>query len=259
MFQSAPVLNTAERFSRTVYPFFTATLIVGLLSMALIQILKDLVPVRRWFQKYWVRQWLQERKPFWKPGFDPEQRANFDPRKAEWDLIQLAMDGDSNSFFNLPIEQLCGQLNAAAQSVLEHPEEHKTLLYYLASKAEPRDVWTVIQCSERYREQSGTKLEGSDRSAFAYCVDARNRVAHHIQRAIDALQLSAGSRWKLWIQIFSIALSGLIASVAISLFGEVGGPWRRLETTAAVGLLGGFLAPIARDVIAGLQSIRRRQ
>jgi hypothetical protein len=257
VFQSAPVVNTAERFSHTVYPFFTATLIVGLLSMALIQILKDLVPVRRWFQKYWVRQWLLERTPFWKSDLDPEQRANSDARKAEWDLIQLAMDGDSNSFFNLPIEQLCGQLNAAAQSVLEHPEEHATLLYYLASKAEPRDVSTVIECSEKYREQSGTKLEGSDRSTFAYCVDARNRVAHHIQRAIDALQLSAGNRWKLWIQIFSIGLSGLIASVALSLFGEVGGAWRRVETTVAVAILGGFLAPIARDLIAGLQSFRK--
>ncbi len=250
MFQAAPVGDTAERFSHTAYPFFTATLIVGLLSMALIQILKDLLPVRRLFQRYWVRRWLLQRR---------RQPIEFDPRRAELELIQLATDGDSRSFYSLPIEQLCGQLNAAAQSVLEYPESHKALLWCLASGARHEDVFTVIECSKIYRQQSGTKLEGGDRSTFSNCVDARNRVAHQIQRAVDALQLSAGNRWKLWIQVFSIALSGLIASVALSLFGEVGGPWRRLETTVAVALLGGFFAPIARDVIAGLQSIRRQR
>ena len=108
-----------------------------------------------------------------------------------------------------------------------------------------------------YREQSGTKLEGPDRSAFTNCVDARNRVAHQIQRAIDALQLSAGNRWKLWIQIFSIGLSGIIALAGVSFFGDVSGELKRIEITVAIAILGGFFAPVARDPIAGLQSVRK--
>jgi hypothetical protein len=252
MFQTTPVMSTAEHFTRSAYPFLTATITVGLLSMALIQVFKDLLPVRRWFQGYWVRQWLEQRRTLMGGRFEPCQ-----VKKVEIDLVQLATDGDSKSFYDLPIEQLCGQLNAAAQAVLEHPGEHEALLRCLAAKASSEDVSKVLECSAMYREQSGTKLEGQDRSAFTNCVDARNRVAHQIQRAIDALQLSAGNRWKLWIQIFSIGLSGIIALAGVSFFGEVGGALKRMEITVAVAILGGFFAPVARDLIAGLQSVRK--
>ncbi len=249
MFQTTPAMSTAD-MTRAAYPLLTATLTVGLLSMALIQVFKDLLPVRRWFQRYWVRQWLERRL----------SGGRLEPshiEKVEFDLVQLATDGDSKSFYDLPIEQLCGQLNAAAQAVLDHPREHEVLLRCLAAKASSEDVAKVLECSAMYREQSGTKLEGPDRSAFTNCVDARNRVAHQIQRAIDALQLSAGNRWKLWIQIFSIGLSGIIALAGVSFFGDVSGELKRIEITVAIAILGGFFAPVARDLIAGLQSVRK--
>jgi hypothetical protein len=252
MFQPAPVLDTAERFTHDAYPFFTATFTIGLLSMALIQVLKDLLPVRRWFQRYWVLQWLQQRRALLGNSSDLPPIE-----KVESDLVQLSTDGDSKSLYNLPIEQLCGQLNSAAQAVLDHPNDHNALLRHLASKASANDIETVLRCSERYREQAGIKLEGPELSAFSKCVDARNRVAHQVQRAMDALQLSAGNRWKLWIQIFSIALSGIMAAIGVSFFGEIHGCLRRTEVTLAVAILGGFFAPVARDLIAGMQSVRK--
>jgi hypothetical protein len=246
------MIEGAQHFTHSAYPFFTATLIVGLLSMALIQVLKDLLPIRRWFQQHWVRQWLGQRSTL------IGERAQLpDLEKVEQDLVQLATDGDVGSLYNLPIEQLCGQLNAAAQAVLDHPKEHEGLLWYLAAKAEKDDVSKVLDCSAVYREQSGTKLEGTDLSAFKSCVDARNRVAHQVQRAIDALQLSAGNRWKLWIQIFAIALSGMIAIIWEWSSGEGGRTLERIEVTLAVAILGGFIAPVGRDLLAALESARK--
>ncbi len=252
MFQPAPVLDTAERFTHDAYHFFTASFTIGLLSMALIQVLKDLLPVRRWFQRNWVLQWLEQRRALIGDSSNPPPLET-----VESDLVQLSTDGDSNSFYNLPIEQLCGQLNSAAQAVLEHPNDHDTLLWHLASKASREDIETVLKCSEKYRKQAGIKLDGPELSGFTECVDARNRVAHQVQRAIDALQLSAGNRWKLWIQIFSIALSGIIAAIGVSFFGEIHGCLRRTGVTLAVAILGGFFAPVARDLIAGMQSVRK--
>jgi hypothetical protein len=252
MFQPPLDIDPAARFSDRAYPFFTAALAVGLLSMALIQVLKELVPVRRWFQHHWLWQWLEQRRDL---SGNRGQLPSVE--EVEKEIVQLATDGDSHAFYNLPIEQLCGQLNAAAQAVLDHPKEHEALLRYLAAKANPADIDQVLGCSAKFREQSGATLEGPERTAFTECVDARNRVAHQVQRAIDALQLSGGDRWKLWIQIFSITLSGIIAAIGVSIFGEIHGFVRRTEITLAVAILGGFFAPVARDLIAAMQSARK--
>jgi hypothetical protein len=257
MFQTEPVVGAAARdFSHTAYPFLAAALAVGLFSMALIQTFKDLLPIRRWFQRSWVLQWLDLRRTSAGKRMSMLPAVPNDaPDLLEDDLVRLAADGDRNSFYNLPIEQLCGQLNSAAQSVLDHPEEHPQLLSYLAAKAEPEDIAKVVSCSLMYRQKSGSKLNDDDQqAAFTDCVDARNRVAHQVQRAIDALQLSAGNRWKFWIQIFSIALSGLVAIFTVPLFADVSDE-RRIGLTLLVALLGGFFAPVARDLFAGLQSL----
>lgn len=252
MFDPEPFTDTAKEFTRSAYPFFTASLIVGLLSMALIQVFKDLLPIRRWFQQQWVWEWLGQRSKL-----IGEKVELLSPEKVESDLVQLATDGDAGSLYSLPIEQLCGQLNAAAQAVLDHPKEHEALLWYLAAKAEKADVSKLLECSAMFRQQSGAELKDADRLAFTECVDARNRVAHQVQRAIDALQLSAGNRWKLWIQLFAIGLSGIIALAGESFFPKVGGTLARIEITLAIAILGGFIAPVGRDILAALESVRK--
>lgn len=254
-FQLTFLQDTAEKVSHETYHFFTAAVVVGLLSMAIIQTFKDMLPVRRWFQRSWLLRWLDEKND------QVRQRQNIpaDSREAEKDLVQLAADGDYNSFYNLPIEQLCGQMNAAAQAALDFPRLHGVLLRYVGSQADPADLDKLIGGPpEAARKPRSQLMEDKDSKAIEEIdnyVDVRNRVAHQIQRAIDALQVSTGQRWKLWIQILSMAISLIIALMGASLFGDISG-WRRAETIVAVALLGGFFAPIARDLIAGLQQLR---
>lgn len=252
LFSASPL---AERLRDTAYPLLTATLTIGLLSMATIQILKDTLPIRRMFQRRWLRQWLYEHSRRLKEV--NSSKPEFDISKAEAQLIGLATDGDSSALYSLPIEQLCGQLNAAAQAVLEQPELNEDLLLHLASNAGRDDIQFVLNCSRFYRNQTGVRLEGEARAHFSTCVDARNRVAYQVQRAIDSLQLSVSNYWKLFFQVCSIVLSGTFALVGLSLFGEPGGPWRQVGITFAIAILGGFVAPVAHDVIAGLQSLRK--
>jgi hypothetical protein len=228
--------------------------------MALIQLLKDLLPIRREFQKAWIRQWLKR-----KHAFIYLERPTGHYLNAERELVQLATDGDSNAFYSLPIEQLCGQMNAAAQSVLDHPRDYPSLLLCLASQAAPADIDLLFSGPPPPPPRPRDGVPTTDqqpvddtvqREMLQDFVDARNRVTHQVQRAIDALQLSAGSRWKLSIQIGSIILSGGLAVLGVSLFGDVHGFWHWLLTVFIVALLGGFFAPIARDLIAGLQRLR---
>ena len=89
-------------------------------------------------------------------------------------------------------------------------------------------------------------------------VDARSRVTHQVQRSIDALQIAAGSRWKLRLQAAAFAISSVLTAAGMSLY-------RPPETSLAasvlasvpLGLMAGFLAPIARDLVAIVSQARR--
>jgi hypothetical protein len=125
-----------------------------------------------------------------------------------------------------------------------------------ASVADAPDVARVMFPP---REAKGPRPPepGEAQSRYDSFIDARTRVTHQIQRAIDALQVSVGFRWKFYLQLASIVLSGVIAGLGVWIFGNIPGFGQRLVATLAVGVLGGFLAPVARDLVAALQQLRK--
>jgi hypothetical protein len=280
---AAAIQQLISVVSQHSYSFFTAIAAVGVLSMAVIQTAKDMFPLRNWFQQFaldaWLRDkahqsktqwtsWLEKSGQTWfadeltrktdfvRDAHDVEFAKAPDPARAESDLIKLATDGDSKALYDLPIEQLCGQLNAAAQVVLDQPRDHLDLMRCVASVADPSDIARVMFPP---REAKGPRPTdpGEAQSRYDSFIDARTRVTHQIQRAIDALQVSVGFRWKFYLQLASIVLSGVIAGLAVWIFGKIPGLGQRLLATLVVGVLGGFLAPVARDVVAALQQLRK--
>jgi hypothetical protein len=214
--------------------------------MALIQTAKDLFPLRRLFQRGRVRDWLEDgARDAIKFG------RTVSGGTAESDLIHLATDDDSSAFYDLPIEQLCGQLNAAAQLALDYPDLHFDLLAVTASGAAVDDVKALLTPPQlpAKAEDMTPQLQAAKTSY----TDARNRVSHQVQRAIDALQISVGFRWKWYLQIAAFVLSALIAGFADWIYGA---PPRSLVNILITTLLAGFLAPVARDLMAALQKAR---
>jgi hypothetical protein len=89
-------------------------------------------------------------------------------------------------------------------------------------------------------------------------VDARTRITHQFQRAVDGFQIRTSFRWKWWLQLLSLALSGALTAFAMALSLPTGR--HTLGTAGAIGLgalLSGFLAPVARDLTAAIQRLRR--
>jgi hypothetical protein len=213
---------------------------VGVLVMAIIQTLKDLLPIRRIFQRRFLRTWLATQA----------RGAPVSPLAAEADLVRLATAGDSNSFFDLPIEQLCGQMNAGMQLALDYPKKHEELLRLMAASAEASDIDRVVESWEA----DSPRLDDLTPPEKDALIQARARVAHATQRAIDGLQIAAGNRWKLLLQIAAFSLSFLITTFA-ALSGAAAWP---AASAVLYGLLGGFLAPVARDLLASLQQVPRR-
>lgn len=259
------------------FAFLTAMAAIGVLSMAIIQTVKDMLPIRNWFQQSFVLEWLKkkakqahDKTTRWMTQgglawFDSERNRTSPPADnkyfvqspragdAQTDMFKLATDGDAKALYDLPIEQLCGQLNSAAQMVLDRPVDHPDLLRCLASAADAVDVARVMFPPVEAKAARPADAGDAQQRHDAY-VDARTRVTHQIQRAIDALQIRAGFRWKFYLQLASIVISGILAGAGVAIFGS--GSYR-VPIAIGVGILGGFLAPVARDLVAALQQLRK--
>jgi hypothetical protein len=231
---------------------------VGILSMAIIQAVKDTFPVRRAFQRQWLRNWFQcKAAEAAKKGSD----FKVSPADAEKDLIKLATDDNGNAFYDLPIEQLCGQYNAAIQVALDYAKEkeHRDLLVATAALASADDLRLVLNPPDAAKlrvnaaDPNANQQVLDERQKF---IDARTRVTHQVQRAIDSIQISAGFRWKFWLQCASFGLSALIAGLGVAMFFHPAAG-SGIITVIVTGVLGGFLAPVARDLVAALQQLRK--
>jgi hypothetical protein len=229
--------------------FLGAAAALGLLTMAVIQTARDLLPLRRRFQRRYVNEWLR--------GRARQAGGAADAARAEEDLVRLAAAGDGDALYQLPIEQLSGQLATAATLVLEFPGGHPDLLACLAAEAGTGDADAVL-LADRLGRTGLESLRGSSPDEFQRLVDARTRMTHQVQRALDALQISAGARWKLMLQIAAFPLGCALAVGGAALVRlPQSGIATPLAAALPLGLAAGFLAPIARDLVALLDRARR--
>jgi hypothetical protein len=232
--------------------FLGAVVIVGLLSMVTIQLAKDFFSLRFRFQRAWIRQWIEER--FRASSFvqiNPEIVSS-PSRSIYYDLLSLAGAPDGGGYLlSLPIEQLCGQINAAIQAALENPESHQPLIATFASTANITDL--SIFFGPRPSLVINEKQSEFQRQEIERYAEARNRVAHQAERAVDNLQISIGSKWKLSLQGASIVLSLFFAGVGIGHYWTNASPAAKIRDGIAIGLIAGYLAPVARDIVAKIQ------
>lgn len=232
----------ADSVYQQIFEFVAAITAIGLIVMALIQSFKDMFPLRRLFHRRFVHAWLHHkaRDHAARAGHAPEAGA------ALKDLIELATTGDEHALFDLPIEQLCGQAAAAASQSLDYPNRHEPLLRCLAASADPADLDLVMHAPQQERSE----VEAAADSARMLLVDARTRVMHQVQRSIDALQIAAGYRWKWYMQLLAFSLSYVLTVTAVLFAGSDDPIGKRLLMAIPLGLIGGFVAPVARDLVA---------
>lgn len=204
---------------------------LGVLSMVVIQSCKQ--PLRGKFHARALRQWL---------GDDPQ---TFD------EVIELIAPAYERDILALPVEQLAAQLASLADIALLGDKER--LLGGLAGeKGRP--------LAGRYEELFTMKSKSSDADfdRMPELLEARSNLSHIIQRRIDGFQVHFGNEWRSILRFMAIALSGLLAALGIFVSGElVSRPYTAAAFALIVGLLGGLLASVARDVVAIVEKYRR--
>jgi hypothetical protein len=199
-----------------------------------VQLLKDLLPIRRHFQRKFLANWFSERLSARSKKVEDKQL-----KEAEVDLIHLATGGDRGAFYDLEPAQLCGQINSAAQLAVAYPQRHPGLLRFLAPEADPADIDTIVQHAQLTPEQKQS-------ASVDPVLDARNRVTYHLQRSIDALQIAMSFRWKFYLQIVIYTICFVLA---LGLFAARCDEYTIAEAIVAA-IVAGFLSPIISDFAA---------
>jgi hypothetical protein len=177
------------------------SVLIGIATMASIQSVRAIYPVRGLFHELYISRWLRPTVPEQLP-MQPDEL-----RKPLSKLLSLAVATDSRALFDLPAEQLLAQLGAAADIVVTYPVDHRGLLLVLAGEAGWKDTTNFI-------ENFGKKFGADSSLPDPVYVDVRNRVAQHIQRRLDGLHISMGRQWRLILRLTAIAIATLFAFVA---------------------------------------------
>jgi hypothetical protein len=80
----------------------------------------------------------------------------------------------------------------------------------------------------------------------------RTRVMHQIQRAVDSFQIKTSFRWKWMFQTASFALSFILAYFAM----KIPTPSKPVDAATFIWAgLAGFLAPVARNLLAAIENL----
>ena len=124
----------------------------GTIAMAMLQLVKDLMPIRRWYQRQWLGKWIATHADAFN---NARKRAKVSKKalpgasaqNAETLLVELATGGDDRAFYELAIEQMVAQMNAAVQITLDYPKKYCDLLVVVSQGADVDDVAAVISQS----------------------------------------------------------------------------------------------------------------
>lgn len=231
---------------------------IGALSMAVIQTAKNVLPLRLWFQRASIEEWLAARA-----HSVPAATAAINLSGAKKDLVHLSTAGDPKAFYSLPIEQLCGQINAATQVILDYPTHHWDLLSCLASQSRSADLAIVnpsdangLAARKALLRKPAAVLSDNEQNQIDEYVAARNRVSHQIQRSVDSLQISIGFRWKFWMQLISILISAALAWLALAVTHHALTSSSSICFVILAAICSGVLASVTRDLVAAIEQTR---
>jgi len=106
----------------TTWTVALALLAASTISMAIVQIIKEITPARRAYQLWWINRWLKQRESHIRKDLDLLKLVDQTERRGATvadDLIELSVGGEEKAFADLPPEELIVQSNAAAIIALD--------------------------------------------------------------------------------------------------------------------------------------------
>jgi len=245
---------------------------ISALSMALIEAAKAIGSIRSRFHKKSILKWIEE-----------SQLSNQGDVYAQ--LIQLTTGeivehnemnnsigslpwniSASNSIFTIELKEMMGQIQSAADVALSYPYKYKEFYHFLAKDVseDMKEKWTGYSKSP----PTSTSVDPNEAKDQA---DTYTNLHQYIQRRLDAFQLTTSYRWQRLNQ-FSSWLIGFLLLFGTLLYTAQTNPqykvfskvnelneirWGLFSIFLFISLIGGIMAPTAKDLVVGLKKIRK--
>jgi hypothetical protein len=255
---TTPAPNVPQQEGRErarVTAFLGESIVIALGAMALIQVFRRLFPIRGWFHQNAVLHWL---------GGD----GDADTALAE---LKRRAQGRSLAMFDLPIELLCAQLSAIGEQLLD---ELTALPQPPIAPPPPREYAATLldrmSSGEWKKNPIPSPATAASAAPFEESVAAtRTRIAYAVQRRLDQLQIDASARWRRWLLVTAIVLSFVLFFIAAGVLGAGQRFITPISPTPSgyavsyfigailVALFAGYMASIARDLVAIIEKLRR--
>lgn len=248
--------------------------------MALIELFKGLLSWRDRFHKRRVRAWI-ESFPIPTQVFAEIRKS--EPADAEWtppqadldfhkrvcaQLLRLTTgegpDGVSmerpmewrpwdvslgNALFALPLDKMMGQIQDAADTAMGNPSLYPELYVLLTAGARIDDIihWYSWAKEPPVRSADDATLAKTQADTYA-------RLRQFIRRRLDAFQVTARYRWETGNQVASVLLGAVLLFGSLVYLAGPTGP--SVIGLAFASLIGGIMAPVAKDLVIALKKVR---
>ena len=256
-----------DGFADFLLEYFLVLAAAGALAMAIVELFKKLLDARTRFHARRVTRWLTE----WGAG-SPEALGELlhlaaGVRKEDADCRARALIKDkgalqgwiwmnndqANTAFALEIERMMACFQDAAELALTSPVLYPNLFDFITSAAEQVD-------RDKWRTEATETITAAESTADKMKARAERyaRLRQAVKRKLDAFQTFTDMQWanrtQFWSNVVGIAVLGA-AFIAVHL--TTGLQSQDWPLAVVFSVLGGMLAPLAKDVVTALQQVRQ--
>lgn len=210
---------------------------VGVIAMAMLELLKALLRARKHYHRWQVQRWIGD-------------------ESAYRHLLTLAVGGEANAgaLFDQPTEKMMGQIQSAANIAIEFPTSYPGLFQFMTTLSEHQGTQEDANKWKEYvdRATQGTidKDKRDDQQLVRDGTQARARLDHLVARRLDAFQTSISYQWALWNQVVSVIFGTGTLWYALSFYPKAP------PEAYVLAIIGGMVAPFAKDVVSALSGLR---
>jgi hypothetical protein len=209
---------------------------VATIVMALLEALKAVIRLRYLYHWAFVRSWLG-------PAAYSELKA-----------LTLARNNRPGPLLDQPTDKLMAQVQASSNLALDFPVAFPALYEVLTQGAagNPRDAATWRDFSQKI--ESGGIADPSADPGAGTATRARARLDHVTARKLDSFQTKTEYWWARLNQLVAVAgCAWVLYAVIEKVYSASGATFTHL----LMAIVGGTVAPVAKDVATALSSLRK--
>jgi hypothetical protein len=283
----AAVVATIQAFTVFLVRYLAALAAVGAFSMAFVETIKTLVDARTWFQTRRFVKWMSA-TPFERAGVLARNGEKDDKERPLAELLRIStalsesdaiaaarrlLQGKgwfpglfgwwrepSHALFALELPKMMGAVQDAADVALNSPARYPAFYLLMVSGADTEDVRAWHEQANQLIATVSGQPSPADRLLMKDRADVYARLKLLVKRKLDTFQLNTSDRWATGNQLVANAAGVLTLSFVLMYLSRhsAAGAAHQLDPIEIIllSLLGGILAPVAKDLVSTLQRVK---